>query len=54
MGAMAIPPRPEKRYILPFKVVAAAPTRGVGEVEVAGLEETVAPVLIYFLSIYGV
>jgi hypothetical protein len=32
-GDMSVPPRPEKRYILPLRTAEAVPTRGVGAVE---------------------
>jgi hypothetical protein len=43
-GAMASPPRPEKRYIFPLRAVEAEPTRGEGDWDVAELTERIASV----------
>jgi hypothetical protein len=44
IGAIARPPRPEKRYILPLRVVDAEPTRGEGDWDVAEVTERVASI----------
>lgn len=47
IAAMATPPRPEKRYIFPWRVVEAEPTRG------EGLGDDVAAVMVDEVSVVG-
>jgi hypothetical protein len=56
IGAMSMPPRPEKRYILPFSTADALPTRGVGAEETALVSKrfaSVASLVLYLDVLYN-
>lgn len=54
MGAMAVPPRPEKIYTLPFSAVDADPTRGEGMLllVVVDIVESLEDSLVVLISKY--
>ena len=53
IGAMSMPPRPEKRYILPFNTADALPTRGVGAEETSFVSKRFASVASLVLYLDG-